>query len=88
MCPNSFGPIELHKDSAKYGFITTTPKPGWRDTDVVGAVRSGLGLDSSFPVAWDTDVNAPAFAEYAQAQENGEKISICAYVTVGTGFVH
>ncbi len=30
----SFGPIELHKESSKYGYITTTPKPGWRDVDV------------------------------------------------------
>ncbi|NOT61687.1 MAG: ROK family protein, partial [Acidobacteria bacterium] len=25
----SFGPIDLHADSPTYGFITTTPKPGW-----------------------------------------------------------
>ena len=27
----SFGPIDLHRTtSAKFGYITTTPKPGWR----------------------------------------------------------
>ena len=53
----SFGPIELHRASPKYGFITTTPKPGWRDADVLGPLRKGLGLPDDFPVAWDTDVN-------------------------------
>jgi fructokinase len=32
----SFGPIEIRKTSPKYGFITTTPKPGWKDTDFYG----------------------------------------------------
>jgi fructokinase len=81
----SFGPIELHEDSPKYGFITTTPKPGWRDTDVVGFIRKGLNLSPDFPVGFDTDVNAPAMAEYLQALDNGEKLTSCAYVTVGTG---
>ena len=62
----SFGPIELHRDSPKYGFITTTPKPGWRDADILGPIRKGLGLAADFPVGWDTDVNAPALAEYSQ----------------------
>ncbi|CAI2675832.1 hypothetical protein AKUG0420_14920 [Apilactobacillus kunkeei] len=26
---SSFGPIEIRKDSTKYGYITETPKPGW-----------------------------------------------------------
>mmetsp|Transcript_70773 Transcript_70773/g.133237 ORF Transcript_70773/g.133237 Transcript_70773/m.133237 type:complete len:357 (+) Transcript_70773:107-1177(+) len=81
----SFGPVELHEDHPKYGFITTTPKPGWKDADVVGAVRRGLGLASDFPIAFDTDVNAPAMAEYAQAKAAGSDITSCAYVTVGTG---
>lgn len=34
----------------------------------------------------DTDVNAPAFAEYVDAQEKeNPNISSCAYITVGTG---
>lgn len=65
----SFGPIELHHGEPKYGFITTTPKAGWRDIDVVGNVRRGLGLPEDFPVGWDTDVNAPALAEYSEVSE-------------------
>src|SRR5215510_14270804 len=30
----SFGPIELRPDAPTYGFITSTPKPGWRNSDV------------------------------------------------------
>jgi fructokinase len=65
----SFGPIELHRNAPKYGCITTTPKPGWRNVDVLGTVRKGLGLASDFPLGWDTDVNAPALAEYAQVRQ-------------------
>src|SRR5688572_31711952 len=25
----SFGPVDLHPGSATFGFITSTPKPGW-----------------------------------------------------------
>ena len=65
----SFGPIDLHRaTSPKWGYITTTPKPGWRDTDVLGPLRRGLGLADGFPIAFDTDVNAPAASELAAAQ--------------------
>src|SRR3954454_5002248 len=30
----SFGPINLDEDSAGHGEITSTPKPGWRGTQV------------------------------------------------------
>src|SRR5215468_2732086 len=35
----SFGPVDLNDSSPTYGYITSTPKPGWRNTDIVGAVR-------------------------------------------------
>jgi predicted NBD/HSP70 family sugar kinase len=63
--------------------FTTTPKPGWNDT--VGSVRRGLGHPTDFPVAFDTDANAPAMAENAQAKAAGSSLSSCAYVTAGTG---
>ena len=59
----TFGPVDARKASPKYGFITATPKPGWGDTDVLGL----LGLrpsEESRPVLFDTDVNAPALAEF------------------------
>ena len=78
----SFGPIDGKVDSATYGFITTTPKPGWMNTDVVGL----LGLRDEFqniPFKFDTDVNAPALAEFELHNLPGATSS--AYVTVGTG---
>ena len=39
----SFGPVDLDPRSPAFGRITATPKPGWRDTDVVGPLRAALG---------------------------------------------
>eukprot|EP00611_Tribonema_gayanum_P000883 TRINITY_DN1067_c0_g1_i1.p1 TRINITY_DN1067_c0_g1~~TRINITY_DN1067_c0_g1_i1.p1 ORF type:complete len:361 (+),score=95.60 TRINITY_DN1067_c0_g1_i1:69-1085(+) len=74
----TFGPIDPNPKSSTYGYITTTPKPGWHNVDVVGALSDG-----SVPVAFDTDVNAPALAEYMWNGAEGE--TSCAYITVGTG---
>ena len=38
----SFGPVELRANHPKFGWITNTPKPGWRDTNLVGAIGSAL----------------------------------------------
>jgi fructokinase len=75
----SFGPVDLDPRSSTYGFITTTPKPGWAHTDVVGPLRRALGV----PVAFDTDVNAAALAEHrwGAARAAGSVV----YITVGTG---
>lgn len=81
----SFGPIDLREGSDSYGFITETPKTLWRHTDLLGPIVEGLKLPPSFPVGFDTDVNAPAMMEYAEANANGANISSCVYVTVGTG---
>src|ERR1035438_2391219 len=35
----SFGPVDLDPLSPKFGYITSTPKNGWLDTDLLGAVR-------------------------------------------------
>jgi fructokinase len=56
----SFGPVDLRKDSPTFGYITTTPKEEWVNTDFVGAIGRGLGV----PVNLDTDVNAAALAEH------------------------
>jgi fructokinase len=78
----SFGPIEPRKWQPKYGFITTTPKPGWQNVDVLG----GLGARAlSVPVAFDTDVNAPAVSEFRAAAATRPTLASCAYITVGTG---
>ena len=78
----SFGPIDCRPSSPSFGFITTTPKPNWGNTDVLKL----LGVYDKFkgiPYKFDTDVNAPAFAEYKVHRRIGE--TSCAYITVGTG---
>ena len=78
----SFGPIDPQVGSATYGYITSTPKPGWTNTDVIGL----LGLRDEFkhiPFTFDTDVNAPAVAEFTMHKMPGSSSS--AYITVGTG---
>src|SRR5512133_1545303 len=35
----SFGPVDLDPASRSYGFITSTTKPGWRDTDFAGRLQ-------------------------------------------------
>lgn len=75
----SFGPLDLHPDSPTYGFITSTPKPGWKDTDLAGTVSRELGL----PVALDTDVNAAALGEHRWGAAVG--LDTFLYLTVGTG---
>jgi fructokinase len=31
----TFGPIEISKTSPKYGYITSTPKPGWQGYSIL-----------------------------------------------------
>jgi fructokinase len=76
----SFGPLDLHPGSPTYGYITSTPKPGWRDTDVLGAVRQAF---PNVPIGFDTDVNAAALGEYRWG--NGAGLTDFVYVTIGTG---
>lgn len=75
----SFGPIDLHRDSPTYGYITTTPKPGWQNTDLAGAIRRALDV----PVEFDTDVNAAALGEHRWGAARGLDSFI--YLTIGTG---
>lgn len=70
----SFGPIDL-----RAGRITTTPKPGWANTDVVSTLHGALGV----PVAFDTDVNAAALGEGRWGAAMG--LDTFCYFTVGTG---
>ena len=53
---SSFGPVDPNPASQTFGYITTTPKPGWADTDFAGRIRRALGV----PVGFDTDVNGAA----------------------------
>ena len=76
----TFGPVDCDPASPRYGYITSTPKKGWKNTDVLGL----LGVrEFGKPFKFDTDVNAPALAEYFLHKESGRKS--CAYITIGTG---
>lgn len=75
----SFGPVDPHVNSSTFGFVTSTPKPGWKDTDVVGPLRKALGV----PVAFDTDVNAAALGEWRWGAAKNLECFI--YLTIGTG---
>jgi len=75
----SFGPIDVRRSSPTWGRITTTPKHGWADTDLVGALRAELDL----PFAFDTDVNAAALGEHCWGAAVG--LETFCYITVGTG---
>ncbi len=74
-----FGPIDLDPASPTFGFITTTPKPGWANTNVVKPFRDALGV----PVAFDTDVNGAALGEHTWGAARG--LDPFVYITVGTG---
>ncbi len=75
----SFGPIDLKPDSPTFGYITSTPKPGWRDTDLRGTIQRALGV----PVGFDTDVNAAALGE--QRWGAAQRLDTFIYLTIGTG---
>ena len=75
----SFGPVDLNPDSWTYGYITSTPKAGWRNCDIAGTVRKSLDL----PVGFDTDVNGAALGEARWGAAQG--LSDFLYLTVGTG---
>lgn len=75
----SFGPVDPDPTSPTYGYITTTPKPGWAQTDLAGMIQRALGIPTSF----DTDVNAAALGEYRWGA--GQGLDSFIYLTVGTG---
>jgi fructokinase len=75
----AFGPLDLRPASPTYGFITSTPKPGWANTNLAGTLSQGLNV----PVRLDTDVNGAALGELRWGAGRG--LSSLVYVTVGTG---
>jgi fructokinase len=75
----SFGPVDLNPHSPTWGYITSTPKPGWANTDLAGPLRRALGV----PVGFDTDVNGAALGEHCWGAAQGLDTFI--YLTIGTG---
>lgn len=75
----SFGPLELNKKSPKYGYITSTTKPFWDNFNLIGTIKESIDL----PLAFDTDVNSAALAEYLWGE--GKDLDSIVYWTIGTG---
>jgi fructokinase len=75
----SFGPLDLDRSSSTYGCITSTPKPGWTSTDIVGPLQEATDV----PIGFDTDVNGAALSESRWGA--AADVDSCVYITVGTG---
>jgi len=86
-----FGPLGCNPQKDDYGTILpTTPKASWRGVDVLSPLVAACESPSRpLAVKIDTDVNAPAVAEYLSEKgdkdESKKQLSSLAYVTVGTG---
>lgn len=76
----TFGPADLNSESASYGMITSTPKSGWAQTDLLGPLRRALG---GLPTVFETDVNAALMGEVKWGAAEG--MDHAAYLTIGTG---
>lgn len=76
----SFGPVDIDRNSSTYGYITSTPKAGWRNTDLVGPLRAAF---PDRPIGFDTDVNGAGLGE--QRWGAAQNLEDFIYITVGTG---
>ncbi len=75
----TFGPLDLNPQSDRYGFITSTPKPGWSQTSFAKVMESELGL----PTGFDTDVNGAMLGEHRWGA--AQRLENAVYLTIGTG---
>ncbi len=75
----SFGPIDLNPGSETYGYITSTPKPGWKNANFVGTIRNAFDV----PIGFDTDVNGAVLAEHKWGA--AQDVNSAVYYTIGTG---
>ena len=69
-------PIDIKPESATYGYITTTPKAGWANVDLLGKLKAALDI----PMVFTTDVNS---SDYGEMIVTGGKSLV--YFTIGTG---
>jgi len=75
----TFGPCDLDPRSPTYGQITSTPKAGWKNVNLLGLFRRGFAV----PIGFDTDVNVAALGEWKWGA--GKGLESVVYMTVGTG---
>jgi fructokinase len=58
-----FGPLNLTKLLESYGTVLNTPKPGWKDFNVVDSFAKNLKIDKKIIII-ELDVNCAAFLEH------------------------
>lgn len=75
----SFGPLDANPYSKNYGYITTSPKPGWDNYNFVNTLKEAFDI----PIGFDTDVNGAALGEFYWGA--GKRLQTLMYWTVGTG---
>ncbi len=75
----AFGPVDPNPASPTFGYVTSTPKPGWANTNLAAAIRDAFGV----PVGFDTDVNIAGLGEWRWGAVQGLENFI--YLTIGTG---
>ena len=75
----SFGPVDPNPGSPTFGYITTTPKAGWTNTEFGTIIGRAMGV----PIGFDTDVNGAALGEFRWGAAQGLDTFI--YLTIGTG---
>jgi len=76
----TFGPAGVDpENSATFGRILNTPKPDWKNADLVSPLRDRFRV----PIHFDTDVNAAALGEGRWGAAQGLRNFI--YITIGTG---
>lgn len=75
-----FGPIDPDPKSPTYGYVTTTPKPGWGNYNVVGDLKKAF---PHTPIGFDTDVNGACLGEVFFGAAKG--LDSAVYFTIGTG---
>ncbi|MHB1173075.1 MAG: ROK family protein [Lacisediminihabitans sp.] len=75
----SFGPLNVDPASDRYGWITSTTKPGWQDTNLLEMILPSLTV----PTELVTDVSGAALGEFRWGVGRGH--NSMAYMTFGTG---
>jgi fructokinase len=74
----SFGPVDAKPGSPRFGYVTTTPKPGWADVDLLGRLNP-----DGLPAAFVSDVLGAAVGELRYGV--GRDVDSLGYATIGTG---
>jgi fructokinase len=75
----TFGPADVDPASSTFGYITTTPKPHWDNTHILGMLREKINL----PIVMDMDVVIAALGEAKWGASKSDSHSL--YLTIGTG---